>query len=60
MPDYLQWLSAILPLTYAVDGFRAIMLAGSNLIDVGFELAVLVAFAVSISILAAVTLKRGV
>jgi ABC-2 type transport system permease protein len=59
MPNYLQWLSAILPLKYAVDGLRDIMLAGNNLIDVGFELAVLVGFAVVISILAAITLRRG-
>ena len=35
MPDYLQWLSAILPLRYAVDGLRDIMLAGKSLLDVG-------------------------
>ena len=59
MPDYLQWLSKILPLTYAVDGLRDIMLAGKSLLDVGFELSVLVGFAVVISILAAITLRRG-
>lgn len=59
MPDYLQWLSAILPLTYAVDGLRDIMLAGKNLIDVGVELVVLVGFAAATSILAAVSLRRG-
>jgi ABC-2 type transport system permease protein len=59
MPDYLQWLSVILPLTYAVDGMRDIMLAGKNLIDVGVELSVLIGFAVGISILAAITLRRG-
>jgi len=59
MPDYLQWLSVILPLTYAVDGLRDIMLAGKSLIDVGFELSVLVGFAIGISILAAFTLRRG-
>jgi ABC-2 type transport system permease protein len=58
--DYLQWLSAILPLTYAVDGLRDIMLSSKNLIDVGLELAVLIGFAVVISILASVTLRRGV
>ena len=42
MPDYLQWLSKILPLTYAVDGLRDIMLEGRNLVDVWVELAVLV------------------
>jgi len=60
MPDYLQWLSAILPLTYAVDGLRGIMLSGKSLIDMGVELAVLVGFAILISILAAVTLRRGI
>ena len=59
MPDYLQWLSAVLPLTYAVDGLRNIMLSGKNLADVGFELAVLVGFAALISALAAVTLRKG-
>ncbi len=59
MPDYLQWLSKILPLTYAVDGLRDIMLAGKSLLDVGFELAVLIGFAIIISILAAITLRRG-
>jgi ABC-2 type transport system permease protein len=59
MPDYLQWLSKILPLTYAVDGLRDIMLAGKSLLDVGFELSVLIGFAVVISIVAAITLRRG-
>ena len=59
MPDYLQWLSKILPLTYAVDGLRDIMLAGKSLLDVGFELVVLVGFAAVMSILAAITLRRG-
>jgi len=59
MPDYLQWLSVILPLTYAVDGLRDIMLAGKSLLDVGFELSVLIGFAVIISVVAATTLRRG-
>jgi ABC-2 type transport system permease protein len=59
MPDYLQWLAAVLPLTYAVDGLRDIMLAGKSLLDVGFELSVLVGFAAIMSLLAATTLRRG-
>lgn len=59
MPNYLQWLSKILPLTYGVDGLRDIMLSGQNLLDVWFELAVLAGFAVVISIVAAFTLRRG-
>ena len=59
MPDYLQWLSVILPSRYVVDGLQDIMLAGKSLIDVGFELSVLIGFAVIISILAAITPRRG-
>jgi len=59
MPDYLQWLSVILPLTYAVDGLRDIMLTGKSLLDVWLELSVLIGFAILISIVAAITLRRG-
>jgi ABC-2 type transport system permease protein len=59
MPDYLQWVSRALPMTYAIDGMREIMLAGSSLAEVGVDLIVLVGFAVGISGLAAVTLRRG-
>jgi len=59
MPDYLQWLSAVMPLRYAIDGLNDIMLQGKNLLDVGFELAMLAGFAVVTSILAAITLRRG-
>jgi len=59
MPDYLQWLSTVLPLTYAVDGLRDIMLEGQNLTEVWLELVVLVAFAAATSVLAAITLRRG-
>jgi ABC-2 type transport system permease protein len=59
MPEYLQWLSAVMPLTYAIDGLRDIMLYGKGLLDVGFELAVLAGFTVVTSILAAITLRRG-
>ena len=60
MPDYLQWLSAVLPLSYAVDGLRNIMLNGQNLMEVGLDLAVLIGFTILIAILAAITLRRGV
>jgi ABC-2 type transport system permease protein len=58
MPDYLQWLSVILPLTYAVDGLRDIMLYGYNLADVWVDLAVLLGFAVLTSVLASLTLRK--
>ncbi|MBI4295610.1 MAG: ABC transporter permease [Chloroflexi bacterium] len=59
MPNYLQWLSNILPLTYAVSGLRDIMLKGESLINVGLDLAVLVAFTISTSVLAAITLRKS-
>ena len=59
MPDYLQWLSVILPLTYAVEGLREIMLRGSSLLDIGIELAVLIGFAIAISAIASLTIRRG-
>jgi ABC-2 type transport system permease protein len=59
MPGYLQWISHILPLTYAVEGLRSIMLSGKSLLDVGVDLSVLVGFTVLTSILAAFTTKRG-
>jgi ABC-2 type transport system permease protein len=59
MPDYLQWLSKILPLTYAVEGLTDIMIAGKNLLEVSFDLSVLVGFALIISVITAITLRRG-
>lgn len=59
MPGYLQLVSSFLPMTYAIDGMREIMLAGKSLVEVGTDLAVLVGFAVVISGIAALTLRRG-
>jgi ABC-2 type transport system permease protein len=59
MPEYLQWLANVLPLTYGVDGIRALMLEGQNLLDIGKEVGILAAYAVGLLILAAVTIRRG-
>jgi len=59
MPGYLQWVSDFLPLTYAVEGTRRIMLAGESLLDIPLELGVLLAFAAAMSVAAAATLRRG-
>ena len=59
MPDYLQWIARFLPLTYGVDGIRALMLQGQNLLDIGREVIILAAYAVGLLILAALTLRRG-
>jgi ABC-2 type transport system permease protein len=59
MPDYLQWLARVLPLTYGVDGVRALMLQGQTLLDIGQDIGVLAAYAVGLLVLAALTLRRG-
>jgi ABC-2 type transport system permease protein len=59
MPNYLQWLANVLPLTYGVDGIRALMLQGQNLLDIGKDVGVLAGYAVGLLILAAFTLRRG-
>jgi ABC-2 type transport system permease protein len=59
MPDYLQWLAKFLPLTYAVDGMRTLMLNGKGLLDIGKEIGVLVAYAVALMLLAGISLRRG-
>jgi ABC-2 type transport system permease protein len=59
MPDYLQWVAKFLPLTYGVEGIRAMMLQGQNLVDIGKDIGVLAGYAVGLLILAAVTLRRG-
>ena len=59
MPGYLQWLAKFLPLTYGVDGIRALMLQGQSLLDIPKEIIVLVAYAVVLMVLAGISLRRG-
>ena len=59
LPGYFQAVADVLPLTYAVEGLRDIMLRGHSLGDVGLELSVLVAYAVVLLALAAVTVRRS-
>ena len=59
MPDYLQWIAKFLPLTYGIDGIRALMLQGKSLLDIGKEISVLVAYAIGLLILAGISLRRG-
>ena len=58
-PEFLQWLARFLPLTYAVDGIRALMLQGKGLVDIGKEISVLVAYAIGLMILAGISLRHG-
>ena len=59
MNEVLQWIGKFLPLKYGVDGMRQIMLYGKSLVDVGFDIGMLAAFTIGMSVLAAVGLRRG-
>ena len=59
MPEYLQWLANCLPMTYGVEGIRAMMIEGKGLVNIGKDVGVLAAFAVGLMILASLTLRRG-
>ncbi len=58
MPNYLQWLANILPLTYGVHGIQAMMLNGDNLLDIGKDVGILAAYAIGLLIIASLTLRR--
>ncbi|MGP8080158.1 MAG: ABC transporter permease, partial [Dehalococcoidales bacterium] len=59
LPDYLQWIGKFLPLTYGVDGIRALMLQGKGLENIGKDIGVLAAYAIGLLILAGISLRRG-
>ena len=59
MPAFLQWLAKFLPLTYAVEGIRALMLEGKSLLGIGGDIAVLAGYALGLMILAGFSLRRG-
>jgi ABC-2 type transport system permease protein len=61
-PGWLQVVSNVLPLTYAVNGLRAVMLEGAGLASSGvlLDVAVLAAFCVATILAAAATLRRTV
>jgi ABC-2 type transport system permease protein len=60
MPDYLQWIAKFLPLYYGVEGIRALMLQGQNLLDIGKVVGILAAYAMGLLLLASLTLRRSV
>ena len=62
LPDVLRAISDVLPLTYAVDGLREVMLKGSDLTStaVQLDLAVLAGVALFFVVLASLTIKREV
>jgi len=62
LPDILRAIAHVLPLTYAVDGLRQVMLKGADLSSssVQLDLAVLAGVALFFIVLATATIKREV
>jgi len=61
-PDWLQVISNALPLTYAVDALREVMLKGADLAwgSIRLDVAVIAAFCIAAIVAAAATLRREV
>ncbi|OGO01922.1 MAG: ABC transporter permease [Chloroflexi bacterium RBG_13_52_12] len=59
LPNYLEWIGKFLPLTYGVEGIKALMLQGQSLLDIGKDVGILAAFAVGLLGLASLTLRRS-
>jgi ABC-2 type transport system permease protein len=59
MPWYMQDLSKALPLTYAADALRKVMVLGAGIPQITTELAVLIAFGVIMIAIAVPVFKRA-
>ena len=62
LPDVLQVVARLLPLTYAIDGLREVLIKGADLSSAAlrFDLLVLAAVAVLLAVLASLTIRREV
>ncbi|MBM4355697.1 MAG: ABC transporter permease [Deltaproteobacteria bacterium] len=60
LPDWLQTVAAVLPVTYAVEACRKILLQGAGYEAVTFEMMVLAGFAAVFSLLALLALRWAV
>jgi ABC-2 type transport system permease protein len=59
LPAVLEWIAKFLPLTYGVEGIKALMQQGQSLLDIGKDIGILAAFAVGFLILASLTLRKA-
>jgi ABC-2 type transport system permease protein len=59
LPVVLEWIAKFLPLTYGVEGIKALMQQGQSLLDIGKDIGILAAFAVGFLILASLTLRKA-
>jgi ABC-2 type transport system permease protein len=62
LPEWLQWIARLLPLTYAIQALRDAMIKGLGLLDPGVALnvGVMLAFAAFFVVIGALTLRREV
>lgn len=59
MPWYMQDISRVLPLTYATDALRKVMVLGAGVSDITTELAILVGFGVVMTVIAVPVFRRA-
>src|SRR2546425_362885 len=60
LPAVLRPISYILPLTYANEALRGVMLKGANLAEIGWELAALLIFMLLMIVMSALTMRRQI
>lgn len=58
IPEFLRPISYFIPLTYAVDGCRSVMIRGWGVEDVWIQLTILILFAIAMLLLSTLMLKR--
>jgi ABC-2 type transport system permease protein len=58
MPNFMQWIARVIPLTYAVEALSGVMLRGENLTDVAWQIGVLLAFGVGLLVLGSILVRR--
>jgi len=59
MPWYMQDISKLLPLTYAADALRKVMVLGATIPDIASELAILIAFGIVMTAIAVPVFRRA-
>ncbi|HLQ29347.1 MAG TPA: ABC transporter permease [Ktedonobacteraceae bacterium] len=60
LPDWLRPISYILPLTYANDALRGVMLKSDGIGDIAWQLTALLVFALAMVVLSALTIRRQI
>jgi ABC-2 type transport system permease protein len=58
MPDWLQGLAKVMPISYGADALKSVMYKGLDLGDVQFDLIILIAFALVFIVLNVIALKK--